>query len=40
VQKTIADMGLPTKKDWDDMMQTLKRVEMRLTMIERKETSG
>jgi polyhydroxyalkanoate synthesis regulator phasin len=35
VQKTIANMGLPTKKDWDEMKEVLKRIEMRLT--ERKE---
>ena len=35
VQKTIANMGLPTKKDWDEVKETLKRIEMRLT--ERKE---
>ncbi|MBP1749596.1 MAG: Polyhydroxyalkanoate synthesis regulator phasin [Deltaproteobacteria bacterium] len=40
VQKTIANMGLPTKKDWDDMRETLKRIEMRLTTTERKETGG
>jgi len=28
-------MGLPTKKDWDEMKEVLKRIEMRLT--ERKE---
>lgn len=36
VQSTIADMGLPTKKDWDDMRETLKRIEMKLTITERK----
>jgi polyhydroxyalkanoate synthesis regulator phasin len=35
VQKTIANMGLPTKKDWDEVKEALKRIEMRLT--ERKE---
>ena len=35
VQKTIAELGLPTKKDWDEMKEALKRIEMRLT--ERKE---
>ncbi len=40
VQRTIAEMGLPTKRDWDDMRETLKRIEMRLTMTERKETGG
>jgi polyhydroxyalkanoate synthesis regulator phasin len=35
VQKTITNMGLPTKKDWDEVKEALKRIEMRLT--ERKE---
>ena len=35
VQKAIANIGLPTKKDWDEVKETLKRIEMRLT--ERKE---
>ena len=35
VQKAIANMGLPNKKDWDEVKETLKRIEMRLT--ERKE---
>lgn len=35
VQKTIAEIGLPTKKDWDEVKEALKRIEMRLT--ERKE---
>ncbi len=35
VQKTVAEMGLPTRKDWDEVKEALKRIEMRLT--ERKE---
>jgi polyhydroxyalkanoate synthesis regulator phasin len=38
VQKTIANMGLPTKSDWEEMREILKRIELRLTMTERKET--
>lgn len=35
VQKTVAEMGLPTRKDWDAVKEELKRIEMRLT--ERKD---
>ena len=35
VQKTVAEMGLPTRKDWDEVKEALKKIEMRLT--ERKE---
>ena len=38
VKKTIQSMGLPTKAEWDEMRETLKRIEMRLTMTERKGT--
>lgn len=38
VQKTIANMGLPTKSDWEDIKDTLKRIETRLAMTEKKGT--
>ena len=37
VEKTISDMGIPTRKDWEDLRETLKRIEMKLSMAERRE---
>ncbi len=31
VQKLVADLGLPTKKDMDEVVQTLKRIEEKLS---------
>ncbi len=40
VRKTIAGMGLPTKSDWDDMSETLKRIEARLAATEKTGTGA
>jgi polyhydroxyalkanoate synthesis regulator phasin len=37
VQKVIADMGLPTRKDLEEIAETLRRIEAKLSLTEKKD---
>jgi len=37
VQKVVADMGLPTKKDLEEISTTLKKIESKISVPEKKD---
>lgn len=39
VQKVVADMGLPTKKDLEEIAATLKKIESRLSASDTKDAT-
>ena len=39
VQKVVADMGLPTKKDLEEISKTLKKIESKLSFPEKKDAT-
>lgn len=39
VQKVVADMGLPTKKDLEEISKTLKNIESKISLPEKKDAT-
>jgi polyhydroxyalkanoate synthesis regulator phasin len=37
VQKVVADMGLPTRKDMEEIAETLKKIESKISSSEKKD---